>query len=37
VAFTAPLVRAMLGAEAGDEVELPDGAVVAVVGIEVAD
>ena len=36
VAFTAPLVRAMLGAEVDDEVELADGAVVTVVGIEVA-
>ena len=25
IAFTAPLVRAMLGAEVGDEVDLPDG------------
>jgi len=36
VAFTAPLVRAMLGAEVDDEVELPDGATVTVTAIAVA-
>lgn len=35
VAFTAPLVKAMLGAEIGDEVEVPGG-VVTIVAIEVA-
>ena len=34
VAFTAPLIKAMLGAEVGDEVEVPGG-VVTVVAIEV--
>jgi len=36
VAFTAPLVRAMLGAEVDDEVEVADGAALRVVGVEVA-
>jgi transcription elongation GreA/GreB family factor len=35
VAFTAPLVKAMLGAEEGEEVEVPGG-LVSVVRIEVA-
>jgi transcription elongation GreA/GreB family factor len=36
VGFTAPLVRAMLGAEEGEEVEVPGGGVVTVVRVEVA-
>ncbi len=35
VAFTAPLVKALLGAEAGDAVELPGGGLVTVVEIAV--
>jgi len=37
VAFTAPLVRAMLGAEVDDEVELADGTALTIVTIEVAN
>lgn len=33
VAFTAPLVRAMIGAEVDDEVELPDGAALTITAI----
>jgi transcription elongation GreA/GreB family factor len=33
VGFTAPLVRAMLGSETGDEIELPDGHVLTIVAI----
>jgi transcription elongation GreA/GreB family factor len=36
VAFTAPLIKAILGAEAGDEVEVPGG-MVTVVRIEVVE
>ena len=36
VAFTAPLVRAMLGAEVDDEVELPDGAALTIIAIAAA-
>lgn len=35
VAFTAPLPRAMIGAEAGEEIELPDGGSVAITKVEV--
>ena len=33
IGFTAPLVRALLGSEIGDEVELPDGHIVTIVAI----
>jgi transcription elongation GreA/GreB family factor len=33
IGFTAPLVRALLGSEIGDEVELPDGHIVTIVTI----
>jgi len=36
VAFTAPLVRAMLGAEVDDEVELADGATLTIIAIAAA-
>lgn len=36
VAFTAPLVKPMLGAEAGEEVEVPGGGTLQVMSIEVA-
>lgn len=36
VGFTAPLVRAMLGAEVDDEVELPDGAALTITAIALA-
>jgi len=36
VAFTAPLVRAMLSAEVDDEVELPDGAALTIIAIAAA-
>lgn len=36
VAFTAPLIKAMLGAEVGDEVEVPGGGLVTIVAIEAA-
>ena len=36
VAFTAPLVRAMLGTEVGDEVELPDGTALTIIAIAAA-
>jgi transcription elongation GreA/GreB family factor len=37
ITFTAPLVRAMLEAEVGDEVELADGTVLTIVAISVAE
>lgn len=33
VGFTAPLIRAMLGAQQGDEVDLPDGQTLTILGI----
>lgn len=36
IGFTAPVVRAMLGSEVGDEVELADGQTVIIVGITAA-
>ena len=36
ISFTAPLVRAMLGAEVGDEVDLPDGQDLTIVAIATA-
>ena len=36
IAFTAPLVRAMLGSEVGDEIELADGESVTIVAITTA-
>ncbi|RST30792.1 nucleoside-diphosphate kinase [Sphingomonas ginkgonis] len=36
IAFTAPLARAMLEAEVGDEVDLPDGATLVITAIAVA-
>ena len=36
IGFTAPLVRTMLGAEAGDEVDLPDGQSLTVTAIAVS-
>lgn len=36
IAFTAPLARALIGAEAGEEVEAADGTTLIVVAIEVA-
>ena len=35
IGFTAPLVRAMLGSEVGEEVELPDGDTLTIVAIAV--
>jgi transcription elongation GreA/GreB family factor len=36
IGFTAPLVRAMLGSEVGDEVDLPDGQTLTIVAISPA-
>jgi transcription elongation GreA/GreB family factor len=36
ISFTAPLVRAMLGAEVGDEVDLPDGHTLTILAIAAA-
>jgi transcription elongation GreA/GreB family factor len=33
VGFTAPLVRAMLGSEVGDEIDLPDGRTLAILAV----
>ena len=36
VAFTAPLPRALMGAKVGEEIELPDGTLVALTKVEIA-
>jgi transcription elongation GreA/GreB family factor len=36
ISFTAPLVRAMLGAEVGDEVDLPEGHTLTIIAIAAA-